>query len=285
MASKRSERTSPDEPIALPRSDPSAAPSIRHWFDALAYSSVLAAGVAGALAWAATLAFAVPFEPAVIALVVSGTLVVYNIDRLRDLERDRTLAPLRSAFIERNRKRLGLLTLLAAGSSVVCTLQLARTAWLLCGAVLALGLLHRRLKRIRGIKTLYLTSCWLAVVLGLPLLGAGPGSSPGAERVYWVSAVVGCAILSNLMASNLDRRSGSSHSQLGPAIAVAGLGIGFALVAPQALRGLALIPAAELVALSRFREGERQGVVAVDGALFAGAGGAIIVQMLLRNAG
>jgi hypothetical protein len=137
--------------------------------------------------------------------------------------------------------------------------------------VLALGLLHRRLKNIRGIKTIYLAGSWLAVVLGLPLLNAGTAPTPAAVRVYWVSAILGCAILSNLLASNLDRRQAPSRSHLGAATGIAGLGIGFALVAPDPLRGLALIPAAEFIALSRFRTGERYGAVVVDGALLLGA--------------
>jgi len=280
MAKTHSQRANPDTPPALPPGEVSADPRAGDWLDAFAYSSILAAGVAGTLTSAASLAFALPFEPAVVALATSGTLVVYNIDRLRDLARDRDLAPLRSAFIERNRKQLGAITLLAAVSSAVCALQISRAAWLLCGSVLALGLLHRRLKSIRGVKTFYLTSSWLAIVLGLPLAARYPGSLPDAERIYWVSAVVGCAILSNLMASNLGRRRAPQRSHLGAAIAVAGLGIALALVAPRALLCLALIPGAEFAALSRFREGERYGAVVVDGALLVGACGAIVLLVL-----
>ncbi len=276
MAKTRSERANPDEPLALPPGDGPADLRAADWLDVLAYSSVLAAGIAGTLTSATTLAFALPLEPAVVALATSGTLVVYNIDRLRDLARDRALAPVRSAFIESNYRQLSAITLAAALGSAACALQISRAAWVLCGAVLALGLLHRRLKGIRGVKTLYLTSCWLAIVLGLPLAARYPDSLPGAERIYWISAVVGCAILSNLMASNLDRRRVSQRSQLGVAIAIAGLGIAFALVAPPALRGLALIPGAEFAALSRFRGGERYAAVGVDGALLAGACGAIV---------
>ncbi len=269
--------------MAFLRTDAAAVPRVLRWVEALAYSSVLAAGVAGALASAVSLAFEIPIEPVIVALASSGTLVVYNVDRLRDLERDRSLAPRRSAFVERNRRRLVALALLAAGSSVVCALQLTPAAWSLCGVVLALGLLHRRLKRLRGIKTIYLAGSWLAVVVGLPLVGTGQASWPGDERVYWVCAIVGCAIASNLMVSNLDRRHAdedprhaSNRSRLGLAIVVAGLGIGFALVSPQAQRGLVLIPACELVVFCRFREGERYGEVAVDGALLAGACGAVL---------
>ena len=43
-----------------------------------------------------------------------------------------------------------------------------------------------------------------------------------------------------------------------------------------------LIPLAELLVLCRFREGEHYGLVVIDGALLAGATGAILVQVLNR---
>ena len=50
----------------------------------------------------------------VAALAAAGTLVVYNVDRLRDLEKDRLTAPARSAFVERWRGPLLALTAAAA---------------------------------------------------------------------------------------------------------------------------------------------------------------------------
>lgn len=268
-----------------PEASSAGAPRVGQWLDALAYSSLLAASVAGALATAATLAFELPLAPFAIALAVSGTLVVYNVDRLRDLEHDRPLAPLRSAFVDLHQKRLRFLTLGAAVTSGLCALRLAPAVWGLCGVVLTLGLLHRRLKHIRGIKTLYLTLAWLAVVLGLPLLGPGRPPQPGS--VYWVFAIIGFAILSNLLASNLDRRRAEenqrhlgSRSRLGITIAAAGLGVVAALIGPEALRSLVLIPLAELLVLCRFREGEHYALVVVDGALFAGACGTITLLAL-----
>ncbi|MCP4036091.1 MAG: hypothetical protein GY733_04080 [bacterium] len=256
-----------------------ASPSpLRAATDALAFSSVLPAAVAASLTAVATLAFGLPLDGHVLGLAAGGTLVVYNVDRLRDLARDRALAARRSAFVERNRSRL--LGLAGAGAllCLVCALALAPGAWMLCAFVLGLGLLHRRLKRVRGIKTLYLTISWLAVVLGLPILAREPPAWPGGERFYWVAGTIGCALLANLMASNLDRKRAdeqrhpaAGRQRLGPAIAIAGLGIGVGVVAPEVLRTLALIPAAQFVALGRLRQGQQFGSLVVDGALLVGA--------------
>ena len=289
MPSDRDEHARCDEAKAKARSGPAQALGVRRFLDVLAYSSVLAAAVAATLATAATLAFKLPPAPFVIALVMSGTLVVYNIDRLRDLEQDRRRAPLRSAFVEGHQRRLGLLTVLAALVSGISALELPPAAVGLCTGVLALGLLHRRLKHIRGIKTLYLTVAWLAVVLGLPLLGTS--TPPGPASVGGTFAIIGSAILANLLASNLDRRKadesrghGVNRSRLGFAIVVAGLGVGSALVAPEALQSLVLIPLAELLVLCRFREGEHYDLVVIDGALFAGACGAIALMLFSQAA-
>jgi len=289
MPSDRHEPASQGVAKAMARSDPTPGRGVGRFLDALAYSSVLAAAVAGTLAAAASLAFELPLSPFVIALVTSGTLVVYNIDRLRDLEQDRPRAPLRSAFVERHQRRLGLLTLVAALVSGISALGIPRAAVGVCAGVLVLGLLHRRLKLIRGIKTLYLTVAWLAVVLGLPLLATR--LPPATASVSWTFAIIGCAILANLLASNLDRQKGderprhvADRSRLGSAIVVAGLGVGSALVAPEALRSLVLIPMAELLVLCRFREGEHYGLVVVDGALLAGACGSIALLMFSRAA-
>lgn len=253
---------------------------------ALAYSSVIAAAVAAALVSTVALAFGLTLQAPVVLLAAGGTLVVYNIDRLRDLDRDTLLAPARSAFVTQNRSLLVGLTGTAAIVSVASGFALPRETWILCGAVLALGLLHRRLKKVRGIKTLYLTASWLAVTVGLPLAANPASARPNFEALYWVGSIVGCAILANLMASNLDRsradespRYGVARRRLNSAIAVTGLGMGLALVAPDALRGLVLIPGAEFFALLRHRDSESYRAIALDGALLVGACGAIAFFM------
>jgi len=262
-------------------------PIARAALEPLAHASLLAAGVAGTMVAVVEAALGLPVDPATIALATCGTLVVYNIDHLRDIERDALLAPRRSAFVARHRRALvGLVAFSAAGSAASAAF-VDPVAWGVCACVLALGLLHRRLKRVRGIKTLYLTVSWLAVVLGLPLAGIERGAWPPLDRLYWVVSIVGCSIVANLMASNLDRRRAtedpahvSRRRRLNSAIAVAGLGLGFAVVAPDALRGLAAIPFAEFVATVRYRDDELYVPVVIDGALLVGASVGIALLVL-----
>lgn len=254
----------------------------------LAYSSVLAAGVAGALVAATQRASGMAIDLGIVVLACAGTFVVYNVDRLRDLARDRGEAPARSAFVERHARGLRGLTGLALLASVVASTQLEATGLAICGAVLLAGLAHRRLKRIRGIKTLYLVGSWIAVTLLLPLYGMRDALSPDTDRTLWLAAILCCALVANFVASNLDRGpkrvaldAPARRRKLSVAIAVAGLGMGFALVAPEPLRPMLAIPSAQFLALVRYRDSEAYRAIVVDGALLVGA----IAALLLAGVG
>jgi 4-hydroxybenzoate polyprenyltransferase len=239
--------------------------------DALAWSSLGIALAAAALAAAASQALGVPPAPAVLGLAFGGTLVVYVIDRLRDLARDRASAPARAAFVERHRRALlalaGLGAALAAGSA----LALRPPAVALALAVGALGLAHRRLKRWWLVKPAYLTFAWTAVPVCLPA-----AQDPAARHVGFAAAVVGASVLANVALSNLRDgegvagRIGARRTRAVAATVLAG-GLGAALFAPPAVRPLAALPVAMGAALLGFRPSERYGALVVDGALLAGA--------------
>src|SRR5262245_47782172 len=93
------------------------------WLDACLWSSVWLAAAAAALTGAAARALGVSPEPALFALASGGTLTVYVIDRIRDLERDRVTAPCRAAFVGRHRRAL--LGLAGCGAAAAGTAVLA----------------------------------------------------------------------------------------------------------------------------------------------------------------
>lgn len=238
------------------------------------FSSAWVAAAAGALALSA--ASALGAEPGsaaalrVAALACAGTLVVYNVDRLRDLDRDRSTTPLRSAFVAAHRRGLMALAGCAAVAAVVLGARVGPSAVVLCAAVLVPGLLHRRWKRVPGFKLAYVTGAWLAVVVGLPALAL-----PGAHGAPAVAGVLGPALLANAIASNVrdaENLGGPRWERraLGVALAVAGGGAAVALAA-AATRPLAAVPVAVFASIAAFRPGERYGLWVVDGALLAGS--------------
>jgi hypothetical protein len=200
-----------------------------------------------------------------------GTLVVYDVDRLRDLERDRATTPLRSDFVARHRSALLALSGAAALAALLLGLRAGWRAFAVLAPVLILGLLHRRLKRFALGKPFYITAAWVAVVVGLP---AALGDDP--RQLGLVAALLAATILANAIASNV-RDDEAVAAVLGPALPLriargcALAGVLLAALAPPAVRPLLPIPLATLAALAAFRPGERYGHVVVDGALLLGA--------------
>ncbi len=248
--------------------------------DAIAFSSLWVAAAAGALCAAASLAMGTTPEPSVVAIAVTGTLFVYNVDRLRDLERDRATTPQRSDFVVRHGRILMVVTGMAGLLSLIFATALRPLGIALLGPVLAVGLFHRRLKRFPSAKSIYITAAWLVVVVGLP---ASAGQAP--TDVGWTAAVLGLALFANAITANIRdtettlTRFGRRES-LATARGLAGLGTLVALVATPSIRPLFAVPLATLASLAAFRGDERYGLIVVDGALILGAALAIGVLAL-----
>jgi hypothetical protein len=242
----------------------------RGFFDALAFSSLWLAAAAGALVAAASLAMGADVDPRALLLATTGTLVVYNVDRLRDVERDRQTRPERSAFVDRHRVPLVALSAVSGLGAAAAAAAADLCATAVLAPALAAGLAHRRLKHFRAAKPLYIVAAWLLVVVALPWCLA-----PAPAHAGWVAAMLGAAILANAVASNV--RDGETLPLLGAsralnlARAVALLGALLALVAPEPVRALAVVPGVTLLVLLPFRPSERYGLLGVDGALLAGA--------------
>ena len=88
--------------------------ALRACADALGFGNGVVAAAAAALAAAASRAMELPPDPWVLALAAAGTLMVYGLDRLRDVSRDREKSPLRTAWVERHRRALTAATALGA---------------------------------------------------------------------------------------------------------------------------------------------------------------------------
>jgi len=240
--------------------------------DTTVYSSLWLAATAAALCAAATLALGGKIEPASLALAAAGTLVVYNVDRLRDVERDRNTTPRRTRFVERWRRALAGLTLAAAGAAAWLAWTLGPNVAVLLAPAAVLGLAHRRLKHVPYAKGPYVAAAWVTVSVGLPWLLA-----PAPRNVAWTTGLLFFAILANALASSVRddeaaaARVGRARA-LGWARGLAALTTLAALFAPGAARGLLPIPGLTWLALLGFRADERYGLVVLDGALLVGAG-------------
>jgi len=239
--------------------------------DTIVFSSVWVSLAAAFLTAACSLAMGVPISAAAVGLAFSGTLLVYNVDRLRDLDRDRITSPLRSRFVDRHGAGLALLTVAAGGSSIAFALAAGARSSLVLVPILGLGLLHRRIKHLTFAKAAYIAGAWVAVVVGVPV-----AIDRGADHVSWSAWVVGLAIFANAIASNVrDKEVAAARfgtrASLRAARLVSTVGVAVGLLAPAEIRPLAAVPFLTLCVLLPFRPTERYGLVAVDGALVAGA--------------
>jgi len=268
--------------------------------DAFFFCSLGEASAAAALAVAVSQALAFPLSWRVLGLVFAGTLAVYNLDRLRDLDRDRVHSPLRSAFIARRQRWLNALVVMAAAAAVACGIPAGPGVVFPALALLALGVTHRRLKRFRTAKPVYLAGAWTMMVVGLPVV-ASPWPLSLA-RVAWAAGLVSTALLANAMAAGI-RPGAPLHVGASPggslpvggapawwsspvavlralpreaklllgSRACAALAALASLFAPAGVRSLGVIPLVLLCALLVFRADERFRLVFLDGSLLAGA--------------
>jgi len=262
-----------------PRTSPSTLDRGSGLIDPMLFSGVWAACVALTLTLASGLALGLADWPSVptLALSFAGTLAIYNVDRLRDLERDRVTAPLRSAWVEQNRRRLLGVTGVAFAICLALGLRAGPGVWILCGGCLAIGLLHRRLKRGRVAKVVYVTGVWVVVVVGLPTVAVGGSAMP--ERLPWVGGVMMLAIAPNLIASNLPADD-LALSWLWAARVLAACGVVLALLGPASVTALGLVPLAQGAALLSTRPSERYRLAVLDGSLLLGGLGAALADWI-----
>lgn len=261
-------------PILSFSSDPAPALVVRA-ADAFAFSSGLAASIGASLSLVASGALGVSDPASWAFLAGSGTFIIYSLDRLRDLDRDRAISPLRTAFVRRNRQRLYAAVCIAAIGFVATLLLAPPSIILLCLAIGLVGLFHRRLKQAAALKTAYVSLAWVAGCVGIPWLASGHASGGP-----WIAGILLASLAANLIASNLrDGRGeareptdrGDTAQVLWLARGMAVLAITIALISPAALRALVWIPICEGLTLARFRPTERYGHIAVDGGLLVGA--------------
>jgi len=251
--------------------------------DALAYLGVWPAGVAAALALVSGLALGRELaEPALLRLMAfafCGTTVVYDVDRLRDLERDRGSAPRRARFVAARRTvMLGVIAVCGVASAMLAA-RLSAGAWLLCAGALALGLLHRRLKTRRNARVAYVTGAWLAVVVGLPAqawLAETGSAGAGVRAIALLGVAQGSAIAANLVCSGIRVWPGggipaAERGRLVFARGLAGVGAAATLALGGGLWPLAALPASQALAALRFRSDERFRHAQLDAELLAGA--------------
>jgi len=243
--------------------------------EGLAFSSALAAGIGGMLSLVSSRILESSSPASSALLAAAGTFIIYNLDRLRDVEQDRSTSPRRTDYVSRNRLPLGVSIGIVALAFTATWWQASPAIKILCLAIGIVGMLHRRLKGIAVLKTIYVSGAWVAACVGIPWLSAELGFD-GSRVATWLAGILFSSLAANLIASNLrdDEAAlirGSSRATLWFARVVLVAAIGLALAAPSRLAPLVWIPLFEGLALVAYRPTERYGHLVVDGAIGVGA--------------
>jgi hypothetical protein len=246
--------------------------------DTLAFSGFVAASVA-ALLTAAHARLLAPLlgdleRAGLIGLAFAGTSIVYGVDRLRDVERDRMHWPDRATFALHHARWLQVVVGFATAMALACAATQRPWVWGVCLAIGGLGLAHRRLKARIALKLAYLTLAWWMVTVGLPWLYGGP-STPLAVALPVASATA-CALAANMLVSNEAGDLASPARARRWALVLAMAGFLCAVAAPGDAAWMAWIPALQGVAILPSRSTERYLLWAVDGSLALGAALALV---------
>jgi hypothetical protein len=243
----------------------------RSWLDALVFSNLWMAAALGAFVAATSRAMGTAIRPEAVGLAFAGLLVVYNVDRLRDLHRDRQSSPDRSAFIAEHEGRLIALSSVAAAASLYFGARAGWPAAVTLLPVLGVGLFHRRLKRFENAKILYIAASWTCVGFGLPAVLAAD-----AQNLHWVAAILAVTMVANVIAFNVRDEATSTEQVRRPdalrvARVCAAIGVALGALAPSPSGALVAIPLATGLALTGYRPTERFSPLFVDGALLVGS--------------
>jgi hypothetical protein len=207
-------------------------------------------------------------------LAFSGTLVIYNIDRLLDLKADQITSPARSRFVSAHRIQLSALSAVASAAALYCAVHAGWLTSAILLPVFGIGITHRRLKHFQSAKIAYIAVSWVCVVVGLPAT-----LSPLTQQLPWVTLIMALTMTGNVIAFNVrDPKTDAGRiTRVGLPRAIsharvcAALGVALGIFAPTPADRLIAIPTLTLLALLAYRPTERFAPVALYGALLVGA--------------
>ncbi len=168
----------------------------------LGYTGSIAAMLATALAIYTFIFLNTGINYMLLVLIFCGTLVIYNIDHLRDVNFDQATNPQRVNFIIHNKSLIYLLTGLSILVSILTIYYLGFNILPILVIPFIFGLLHRRIKSNPLISATYITLSWLIVTVWLPAYVAGK-----LNDVVLLAIVIGIFLFCNAYTSSLRKKS------------------------------------------------------------------------------
>ena len=244
--------------------------------ESLAYTGTIAAMLAASIAIFTFLFLDSEINYILLVLIFCGTLVIYNLDHLKDIKSDKATNPLRVNFIINNKRLIYLITVLSMILSVLAVYYLGIKLIPIILLPFLLGLIHRIIKNSPLFSAVYITLSWLMITVFLP---AYLTDKP--KEIIIISIIVGIFLFCNAYASSI-RKKFYAKKYARYLLYLSLLNLLIILV----LRGsyIGILPASifTTMALSNYMDDENYEVILLDGMQLLGTILSILFLILIK---
>ena len=169
--------------------------------EALAYTGTIAAILAVSISIFVFLFLGSGINYILLVLIFCGTLVIYNLDHLKDIESDKTTNPKRVKFISGNKFLIYSIIGISFALSVSAVYFLGTHLVPLIILPFLFGLFHRIIKNSPAFSAVYITLSWLMITVYLPAYLTG---KPG--KIIFLSIIIGILLFFNAYTSSLRQK-------------------------------------------------------------------------------
>lgn len=244
--------------------------------EVLAYTGTIAALLATSLAVFTFLFLDSGINYILLVLIFSGTMVIYNLDHLKDIRSDKTTNPKRVNFIVRNKVLIYLITLLSIILSVLAVYYLGIKLIPLIILPFLLGLIHSIIKNSPLFSAVYITLSWLMITVYLPAF-----LTDNPKKVIILSIVIGIFLFCNAYGASI-RQKYYANKYARYLLYLSLLNIVIVLI----LRGsyIGILPAAffTTIALTNYMDDENYEIIFFDGLQLSGTACSILFLLLIK---
>ncbi len=242
----------------------------------LAYTGTIAAMLATSIAIFTFLFLGTGINYILLVLIFCGTLVIYNLDHLKDINSDKATNPKRVNFIINNKRLIYLITGISMILSVSAVYYFGIKLIPIIALPFLLGIVHRIIKNSPLFSAVYITLSWLMITVFLP---AYLTDKP--KEIIILSIIAGIFLFCNAYASSI-RQKFYAKKYVRYLLYLSLLNLLIILV----LRGsyIGILPASifTTMALSNYMDDENYEVILLDGMQLLGTIISILFLILIK---
>lgn len=233
----------------------------------LIYSSIFVSIASSVLSVIPPIVFDIKISVNKTLLVFFGTLLIYNIDHLKDIKIDKFTNPGRTQFVENYRNYLLVLIVISILASTYLFFKIEFQQTKILIPVFIIGIFHWKLKKNTIFSIIYITLSWTIVIVIFPSIG----EIYPKKGLFFTALIFGLTFLANasvFVASEHKSKTISKTVFFAKLITVGGVIL--ASVFGYATIPFMFIPGLTLFALFFYKPTEKYNLFFMDGALLLG---------------